>query len=155
MLRPVIHFYDRLTARQNFTMFVSYSHLLLIVLIVDKSCSTVDAQAFSSNYNVYEESGDYIIGGLLPVHYENCFSLRELETLHRLEAMAYAVRQVNNDPDILPNVTLGFRIYDTCSYEPVALSRATLFIPASQIIGNTSGCDHAKEFENTTTVIGK
>ncbi|XP_033635036.1 metabotropic glutamate receptor 2-like [Asterias rubens] len=135
-------------------MFVSYSHLLLIVLIVDKSCSTVDAQAFSSNYNVYEESGDYIIGGLLPVHYENCFSLRELETLHRLEAMAYAVRQVNNDPDILPNVTLGFRIYDTCSYEPVALSRATLFIPASQIIGNTSGCDHAKEFENTTTVIG-
>lgn len=136
-------------------MYVSREHLLFIVLIVSKSALTIDAQGFQSTYTVYEESGDYIIGGLFPVHYENCILLREMETLHRLEAMAYAVRQINTRRDILPGITLGFRIYDTCSYEPVAVSRATLFIPATQLLGNTSGCDHASEFDNTTPVIGK
>ncbi|XP_022094810.1 metabotropic glutamate receptor 2-like [Acanthaster planci] len=105
---------------------------------------------------VYEEPGDYIIGGLLPVLEENCLFLRELETLHRLEAMAYAVRQINNRSDILPNITLGFRIYDTCSREPTTVAHTTLFIPDASInLGATASCeDPFKEWKPVIGVVG-
>ena len=134
-------------------MNVNYCLIFIAIIVEQQTVSIVDAQSIYSNYRVYEESGDYIIGGLFPVHYENCLSLREMETLHRLEAMAFAIRQINERKDILPNIKLGFRIYDTCSYEPVALSRATLFIPAMQFVGNTTGCEDAPD--NTKPIIGE
>ena len=112
------------------------------------------ARAGAEPPKVYEETGDYIIGGLMPVYEEGCSILRELETLHRLEAMAYAVRRINARSDILPNVTLGFRIYDTCSYEPITMERATLFIPDASInLGTPASCENPPE--DWKPVLGK
>ncbi|XP_029186444.2 extracellular calcium-sensing receptor-like [Acropora millepora] len=61
--------------------------------------------------------GDAIIGGLLPLHRrsskngcENAF----LPGINRVEAVLYAVDQINKDNNILTNISLGYDIRDYC-----------------------------------------
>ncbi|OPJ75226.1 hypothetical protein AV530_019229 [Patagioenas fasciata monilis] len=42
--------------------------------------------------------------------------------------MLYALDRVNGDPRLLPNVTLGARILDTCSRDTYALEQALAFV---------------------------
>nr|XP_020634314.1 vomeronasal type-2 receptor 26-like [Pogona vitticeps] len=54
----------------------------------------------------------------------------------RVLTLAYAIKKVNEDPQLLPNITLGFRIYDTYYLELMAyrtvldlLSKSHQFLP--------------------------
>ncbi|KAJ7415162.1 Metabotropic glutamate receptor 7 [Willisornis vidua] len=44
--------------------------------------------------------------------------------------MLYALDQINSDPELLPNVTLGARILDTCSRDTYALEQSLTFVQA-------------------------
>ncbi|XP_071505533.1 metabotropic glutamate receptor 2-like [Diadema antillarum] len=84
---------------------------------------------------VYRMDGDIYFGGLFPIHEvgpsgDRCGNLREAETLHRVEAMVFAINEINNRTDILPNVTLGFEIRDTCSDISVTQLGALKFLPS-------------------------
>lgn len=79
--------------------------------------------------------GDVILGGLFPVHAKGergvpCGELKKEKGIHRLEAMLYAIDQINKDPDLLANVTLGVRILDTCSRDTYALEQSLTFVQA-------------------------
>ncbi|NXI49832.1 GRM7 protein, partial [Chloroceryle aenea] len=79
--------------------------------------------------------GDITLGGLFPVHAkgppaEPCGDIKKENGIHRLEAMLYALDQINSDPDLLPNVTLGARILDTCSRDTYALEQSLTFVQA-------------------------
>uniref|UniRef100_A0A1A9WYC5 G-protein coupled receptors family 3 profile domain-containing protein n=1 Tax=Glossina brevipalpis TaxID=37001 RepID=A0A1A9WYC5_9MUSC len=79
--------------------------------------------------------GDLIIGGLFPVHEKGegspCGVKVYNRGVQRLEAMLYAVDRINNDQSILPNITLGVHILDTCSRETYALNQSLQFVRAS------------------------
>ena len=45
-----------------------------------------------------------------------------------MEAMLYALDQINNDPHLLPNVNLGALILDTCSNPSYALEQSMQFV---------------------------
>lgn len=90
----------------------------------------------------YRKEGDLILGGLFPIHETGpsglrCSKLREMETLHRLEAMAFAIEEINNLTDILPGVKLGFEIRDTCSDVSMTQVGALKFLPADFTRGAT------------------
>nr|XP_002732197.1 PREDICTED: metabotropic glutamate receptor 3-like [Saccoglossus kowalevskii] len=91
----------------------------------------------------YSMSGDKIIGGLFPLHdYDHnkeCRALRDLGTLLRMEAMVYAIYEINNRDDILPNMTIGFEIYDTCTRESTSIAQTLRFMPMSAF-RNTADC---------------
>ncbi|KFO69204.1 Metabotropic glutamate receptor 7, partial [Cuculus canorus] len=77
--------------------------------------------------------GDLTLGGLFPVHSRGsagvpCGAVKKEKGIHRLEAMLYALDRVNGDPRVLPNVTLGARILDTCSRDTYALEQALSFV---------------------------
>ncbi|KAK1167026.1 metabotropic glutamate receptor 8-like isoform X1 [Acipenser oxyrinchus oxyrinchus] len=79
--------------------------------------------------------GDIILGGLFPVHSRGdrgvpCGDLKKEKGIHRLEAMLYAIDQINKDPDLLPNITLGARVLDTCSRDTYALEQSLTFVQA-------------------------
>nr|DBA18455.1 TPA: hypothetical protein GDO54_016698 [Pyxicephalus adspersus] len=79
--------------------------------------------------------GDITLGGLFPVHARGvagmpCGDIRKENGIHRLEAMLYAIDQINSDPELLPNVTLGARILDTCSRDTYALEQSLTFVQA-------------------------
>uniref|UniRef100_A0A8D0DFV5 Glutamate metabotropic receptor 4 n=1 Tax=Salvator merianae TaxID=96440 RepID=A0A8D0DFV5_SALMN len=79
--------------------------------------------------------GDVTLGGLFPVHGRGsegkaCGELKKEKGIHRLEAMLFALDRINNDPDLLPNITLGARILDTCSRDTHALEQSLTFVQA-------------------------
>lgn len=79
--------------------------------------------------------GDVILGGLFPVHARGergvpCGELKKEKGIHRLEAMLFAIDLINKDPELLPNVTLGARILDTCSRDTYALEQSLTFVQA-------------------------
>ncbi|XP_036388522.1 metabotropic glutamate receptor 7-like [Megalops cyprinoides] len=79
--------------------------------------------------------GDLTLGGLFPVHARGppgipCGDIKKENGIHRLEAMMYALDQINSDDELLPNITLGARILDTCSRDTHALEQSLTFVQA-------------------------
>ncbi|MBN3324578.1 CASR protein, partial [Atractosteus spatula] len=46
--------------------------------------------------------------------------------------MAFAIEEINRDPALLPNITLGYRLYDNCVNLAVALRAATALISGEE-----------------------
>ncbi|XP_071960232.1 metabotropic glutamate receptor 7-like [Antedon mediterranea] len=67
------------------------------------------------------------LGGLFPVSNRgegdiDCGSINNVG-LQRLEGMLFALDLINADPSLLPGVSLGARLYDTCKRETYALEQ--------------------------------
>ena len=80
--------------------------------------------------------GDIILGGLFPVHKEGnrediCGEFNEIPGYQYMEAMRYAVNQINKRNDILPGIRLGTIIYDTCRSPTITADHAKDFIELS------------------------
>uniref|UniRef100_A0A4W5MVQ6 Glutamate metabotropic receptor 7 n=1 Tax=Hucho hucho TaxID=62062 RepID=A0A4W5MVQ6_9TELE len=79
--------------------------------------------------------GHLTFGGLFPVHTRGaesmpCGDIKKENGIHRLEAMLYALDQINLDDQLLPNITLGARVLDTCSRDTYALEQSLTFVQA-------------------------
>ncbi|KOC62157.1 Metabotropic glutamate receptor [Habropoda laboriosa] len=78
--------------------------------------------------------GDIVLGGLFPVHEKggaSCGPSVYNRGVQRLEAMLFAVDQINNDKRILSGITLGVHILDTCGRDTYALNQSLHFVRAS------------------------
>ena len=73
------------------------------------------------------EDKDFVLGGLFAVHGISC-QLLGTSGVERIEAFLYALDLINNDPNLLPNITLGYDIRDTCGSETVALDETVEMI---------------------------
>lgn len=90
----------------------------------------------SDGSRLIRSSGDIILGGIFPMHEHNinnpeypCGMVKEEKGIQRLEAMMYALDKINmNDNDLLPNVTLGSVIIDSCSSDTYALEQSMEFV---------------------------
>uniref|UniRef100_A0A3B4ZNL9 Receptor ligand binding region domain-containing protein n=1 Tax=Stegastes partitus TaxID=144197 RepID=A0A3B4ZNL9_9TELE len=96
-------------------------------------------QVSSSHQHFHPHSikipGDITLGGLFPIHARGphglpCGELKKEKGIHRMEAMLYALDQINSDAELLPNITLGVRILDTCSRDTYALEQSLTFVQA-------------------------
>ncbi|XP_018416462.1 PREDICTED: extracellular calcium-sensing receptor-like [Nanorana parkeri] len=73
--------------------------------------------------------GDVLFGAVLPLHIEKIYpklSYNEKpkqvvckklspETFLQVQVVKFATMEINNSSEILPNITLGFQVYDSCS----------------------------------------
>ena len=85
----------------------------------------------------YVRLGQLNIGAILPIHEfdedRSCGSkLRDPRAVQEAEAIVYAIDKINNDPSLLPNVTLGFVILDNCAKDTTALAQVMHFMPLKQ-----------------------
>uniref|UniRef100_A0AAY4DQW7 G-protein coupled receptors family 3 profile domain-containing protein n=1 Tax=Denticeps clupeoides TaxID=299321 RepID=A0AAY4DQW7_9TELE len=100
------------------------------------SCKSQGASRLPEFY----KDGDFVIGGVFSIHYymhaveHNYTSLPEslkctgrFVRLRFARAMEFAVEQINNRSDLLPDIVLGYQIHDSCAAVPVALKVAFQF----------------------------
>ncbi|XP_061169188.1 metabotropic glutamate receptor 5-like [Saccostrea echinata] len=87
-----------------------------------------------------EPEGDLVIGALFPVHKgpkdltgytRTCGEVWEQYGIHRVEIFLRTLEEINNDQTLLPNITLGYDIRDSCWYSPICLEQSIDFIKDS------------------------
>ena len=75
------------------------------------------------------KAGNFTIAGLFPIHVRGCEDAKFRTYLMALsEAMVFAVEEINKDPSLLPNVTLGYDIHDSCLVVRRAMKAALKFV---------------------------
>ncbi|KAM5171742.1 extracellular calcium-sensing receptor-like [Mantella aurantiaca] len=76
-----------------------------------------------------KKSGDVLIGAILPIHFDKEFPkvdfttcppqglcrMFSLEVFQQFQALRFAVEEINISFDLLPNISLGFQVYDSCA----------------------------------------
>ncbi|NXK36224.1 TS1R3 protein, partial [Piprites chloris] len=112
----------------------------------------------------FRRPGDYILGGLFPFGKDTVnLTARSEPTLVVCErlfsdglvwalAMRFAIDEINNSTSLLPGVTLGYDMYDTCFEPLVALQPSLLFLTRNGTTGilcNSTDCQ-----PRVTAVIG-
>nr|XP_009667060.1 PREDICTED: metabotropic glutamate receptor 1 [Struthio camelus australis] len=124
-------------------LLVFFPALLLEVEVLPRSAGRkVLLSAASSPRSVARMDGDVIIGALFSVHHQppaekvperKCGEIREQYGIQRVEAMFHTLDKINADPVLLPNITLGSEIRDSCWHSSVALEQSIEFIRDSLI----------------------
>uniref|UniRef100_A0A8C9VXH6 Metabotropic glutamate receptor 5 n=1 Tax=Scleropages formosus TaxID=113540 RepID=A0A8C9VXH6_SCLFO len=96
----------------------------------------------AASRSVARMDGDVIIGALFSVHHQpsaekvaerKCGEVREQYGIQRVEAMFHTLDVINADPFLLPNISLGCEIRDSCWHSSVALEQSIEFIRDSLI----------------------
>lgn len=96
--------------------------------------------ALAAEQRSARQDGDIILGALFPVHRSpddttqytrTCGQIWEQYGIHRTEMFFKTLEAINNDTTILPNITLGWDIRDSCWYSPIALEQSIDFIKNS------------------------
>lgn len=132
----------------KFRLFLS-TYFLILILVINVLC--VHGTDLKTPKRVQNMSGDFIIGGLFPVFLSeknatkcqtnnnrfqqftsirgdtvNCYRMN-LFGLMWVEAMLFAIEEINNSTKILPNFTIGYDIRDSANEAQFAMSAALDF----------------------------
>ncbi|KAK7905206.1 hypothetical protein WMY93_017813 [Mugilogobius chulae] len=115
------------------------SPLSLNVNNTDQEDSIVCKAKGSARAPAFSMEGDYIIGGVFSIHYSmhtvipnytnqpeplRCTGSVDSRELRFAQAMIFAIEEINNSSTLLPGVTLGYQIHDSCASVPVAVQAA-------------------------------
>ncbi|XP_073524765.1 extracellular calcium-sensing receptor [Phyllobates terribilis] len=117
-----------------------------------------------------QKKGDIILGGLFPIHFgvnskdEILESRPESLECNRynfrgfrwLQAMIFAIEEINNSTTLLPNITLGYRIFDTCNTVAKALEATLSFVAQNKIdsLNLDDFCNCSEHMPSTIAVVG-
>uniref|UniRef100_A0A4W3HGS0 G-protein coupled receptors family 3 profile domain-containing protein n=1 Tax=Callorhinchus milii TaxID=7868 RepID=A0A4W3HGS0_CALMI len=109
----------------------------------------------------YLAPGDYVIGGLFPIYSTFVFYLISTHFIplpvcllrsfypqgyHWLQAMRFAIEEINNGTELLPGVRLGYEIYNTCFESTVAIESAIALLSNSEQDSIEVTCNYTEPY---------
>ncbi|XP_068787116.1 extracellular calcium-sensing receptor [Struthio camelus] len=117
-----------------------------------------------------QKKGDIILGGLFPIHFGVAAKDQDLKSrpesvecirynfrgFRWLQAMIFAIEEINSSPTLLPNMTLGYRIFDTCNTVSKALEATLSFVAQNKIdsLNLDEFCNCSEHIPSTIAVVG-
>ncbi|NXG49407.1 CASR protein, partial [Psilopogon haemacephalus] len=130
---------------------------------------TWNAAAYGPNQRA-QKKGDIILGGLFPIHFGVAAKDQDLKSrpesvecirynfrgFRWLQAMIFAIEEINSSPTLLPNMTLGYRIFDTCNTVSKALEATLSFVAQNKIdsLNLDEFCNCSEHIPSTIAVVG-
>uniref|UniRef100_A0A4W6F9G8 Metabotropic glutamate receptor 5 n=1 Tax=Lates calcarifer TaxID=8187 RepID=A0A4W6F9G8_LATCA len=136
---------------------------LLLVLSIWVVSDQADSAQSNERRVVAHIPGDIIIGALFSVHHQppadkvherKCGAVREQYGIQRVEAMMHTLDRINDDPHILPNITLGCEIRDSCWHSAVALEQSIEFIRDSLVSSDECADPSATPMRGKKPIVG-
>nr|XP_043887315.1 extracellular calcium-sensing receptor-like [Solea senegalensis] len=149
----------------SLTLFSLLYFAISVLTLTDSSLSSITTAAppaaskctlLNSFQPDFVIQGDYVIGGIFPLHFNlkmpdlngtyrpppiNCNGI-DPRAFRWAQTMRLAVEEINQNPVLLPNHTLGYRIFDSCGY-PLTVQRAVLSMLNGVSEENSSLCTNA------------
>uniref|UniRef100_A0A6Q2Y1A5 Metabotropic glutamate receptor 1 n=1 Tax=Esox lucius TaxID=8010 RepID=A0A6Q2Y1A5_ESOLU len=130
--------------KMGFLLILCLPALFFNVLVLSYKSNIYERSAVprAAPRSVARMDGDVIIGALFSVHHQpsaekvadrKCGEVREQYGIQRVEAMFHTLDRINADPFLLPNISLGCEIRDSCWHSSVALEQSIEFIRDSLI----------------------
>uniref|UniRef100_A0A8C2WES2 Olfactory receptor C family, j1 n=1 Tax=Cyclopterus lumpus TaxID=8103 RepID=A0A8C2WES2_CYCLU len=123
--------------------------LLLLSLLTVRGGKPVCQTYGTKEQSQFSKEGDINIGGIFSFH-QNPVSVNPVHQLQYAFTMIFAIAEINNSSDLLPGVTLGYRIFDSCPSIPLSI-RASLNLMNRYESGEGSCSKHS----NVHAVIGE
>ncbi|NWQ98072.1 CASR protein, partial [Burhinus bistriatus] len=130
---------------------------------------TWNTTAYGPNQRA-QKKGDIILGGLFPIHFGVAAKDQDLKSrpesvecirynfrgFRWLQAMIFAIEEINSSPTLLPNMTLGYRIFDTCNTVSKALEATLSFVAQNKIdsLNLDEFCNCSEHIPSTIAVVG-
>ncbi|GCC32275.1 hypothetical protein chiPu_0010736 [Chiloscyllium punctatum] len=111
------------------------------------------------------EDGDIIVGGIFAAHLDvihdipsfavspsdtYCESF-DIASFRLIQTMIFAIEEINQSKTLLPNITLGYAIYDDCSISAIASEAALALVNGGQELIEYPDC---KGSSNVAAIIG-
>lgn len=163
---------------RNVSHTLSTCFLVLIIAFTSASKMHVYGAVPKAPKQAKNLNGDFIIGGLFPVflsekeatkcqannkRFQQFTSLRgDLEQCYRMnlfglmwvEAMLFAIAEINNSTEILPNVTLGYDIRDSANEVQFAMDAALDFTSGVELFNEDFRTNKTCSNSSIVAVIG-
>ncbi|XP_067897813.1 extracellular calcium-sensing receptor-like [Heterodontus francisci] len=106
-----------------------------------------------------------MLGGIFTVHLDAIQSVHSftvaptesqcrsfhLSNFRLMQTMIFAIEEINQDKTLLPNITLGYKIYDDCSSSPIAAKVALALVNSGEELIDYPQC---KGSSNVVAIIG-
>eukprot|EP00079_Xenopus_tropicalis_P023377 XP_012815742.1 PREDICTED: extracellular calcium-sensing receptor-like [Xenopus tropicalis] len=110
-------------------IFHFYRTFLQLLLTYNVPVSCCNDDLLHMDLNGVLVPGDILLGAVIPIHIDRNSSLAtyqerpsqdicimfRIELYQHFQALSFAVEEINRNPTILPNRTLGFYVYNTCA----------------------------------------
>ncbi|KAI5611330.1 extracellular calcium-sensing receptor [Silurus asotus] len=147
---PVSFLYLCITWRTLFGLFFSTSSAIGL----DLDSGTCQLRGHFNSLNGMHQNGDLVLGGLFEVHFLTVFpelsftsepkqpycEQFDMASFQQAMTMVFAIEEINRNPNLLPNVTLGYYLYDNCVKLAVAFRAATALISGTDELASSLNC---------------
>uniref|UniRef100_A0A8C2PY91 G-protein coupled receptors family 3 profile domain-containing protein n=1 Tax=Cyprinus carpio TaxID=7962 RepID=A0A8C2PY91_CYPCA len=145
-------------ARLYLTLLTFWPLLYIGVQSQSKSRDTCIYQGDEDTYSFYE-GGDMVLGGIFPLHSSTIPLVSTFTTKPKLikyklwmQTMIFAVREINQRQDLLPNLYLGYHIRDSGDDIPVSVKRSLLLVNGQPEKGSGRSCEDIQKLPSPVIV---
>ncbi|XP_046720744.1 extracellular calcium-sensing receptor-like [Silurus meridionalis] len=144
-------------------------HVVLAIISFSRANGTTCSLQGEPAYPQIWKDGDIIIGGAFPFHsiWEaidlsyvvmpppvKCISL-DLRGLQFSQTLIFAVEEINNSSSLLPDVSLGYRIYDTCGFAAQGIRMAMALVNGNENNENNVSNNQCTKPAQVQAIIGE
>ncbi|XP_036441541.1 extracellular calcium-sensing receptor-like [Colossoma macropomum] len=124
----------------------SLLHVVMVIINFLRINGTFCSLQGEPVYPQLSKDGDIIVGGILPFHRSweitnmsyvikpsplNCVSL-DFRAIQFSQSLIFAIEEINNSSSLLPGVSLGYKLYDTCSSTAMGVRMAMALINGNE-----------------------
>ncbi|XP_075715694.1 extracellular calcium-sensing receptor-like [Rhinoderma darwinii] len=121
---PPLKFLRNLHIGQNLTFTIVFHKVSSFTFDKDR-CKLTS----TSELEEMTQPGDIMIGVIIPLHLDRIYqkvsfdrrppktmcTMFHLESYQQIQALIFAIEEINNNPSMLLNITLGYHVYDSCN----------------------------------------